>query len=340
MATIGMAEGFLRSGFAHCCGSQNHDPTRESSGDFCWATPRFQQILITMKILITGRRGLLARALIAQRPAGVEVSLLGRELLDLTELGTISSSLEKERPEAVINTAAYNLVDRCEIERDLSWAVNSTGPGELAAQCASRGIALIHYGSDYVFNGEKGIPYLENDLPSPLNHYGTGKLAGEQAVLAASPKHLVLRTSWLFGSNPEIPKTFVHTIAKLAKTQLQIKAAQDQFSVPTSADDLARWTYLLVQKKATGLLHAVNDEPVSRHDWTVAILEELRRAGLRILTNAVIPVPGATFNSAINRPDYSVLNNTAMARLLGEKPGSWRVALGNLIRTHAAEFGI
>jgi dTDP-4-dehydrorhamnose reductase len=283
------------------------------------------------RILVTGGNGLLAHALKEIAPRDFEFSFLGHTDFDLTRPDVMSQRLAELRPDAIINTAAYNLVDRCEIERDLSWAVNATGPQQLAELCASTGVRLVHYGTDYVFDGKKKSPYLESDAPNPLNHYAAGKLAGEQAVLRTSPRHLVLRTSWVFGWHPTQTKTFVHTVMKAAREGRALKSTTDQISVPTFATDLAQWTLGLIRLGANGLVHAVNDEGVSRFDWTQIILDEAVRAGLLAEAPPVEPVTTAFFNSTMRRPDYTVLSNDELSRLLDGKPGSWRPGLRKML---------
>jgi dTDP-4-dehydrorhamnose reductase len=283
------------------------------------------------RILITGGDGLLAHALGEIAPRDFELSLLGHADFDLTAPGVMARRLAQFRPGIVINTAAYNRVDHCEIERELSWAVNATGPQQLAELCARDGVRLVHYGTDYVFDGGKKSPYLENDTPNPLNHYAAGKLAGEQAVLRASPRHLVLRTSWVFGWHPTQTKTFVHTVLRAAREGRELKATTDQVSVPTFAPNLAQWTLELVHRGASGLIHAVNDEGVSRHDWTLTILEEAVQAGLIPHALPVEKVTTAFFNSAMRRPTYTIMNNEKLTGLLGYRPGSWRTGLRKML---------
>ncbi|HUA38935.1 MAG TPA: dTDP-4-dehydrorhamnose reductase [Candidatus Sulfopaludibacter sp.] len=283
------------------------------------------------KILVTGGNGLLAHALHELRSADCQLNFLSRSDFDLTAPARMEQQLDKTAPDVVINTAAYNLVDHCEIERELSWAVNATGPQQLAELCAHADIRLVHYGTDYVFDGEKKSPYLETDAPNPLNHYAAGKLAGEQAVLSASPIHLVLRTSWIFGGHPTQTKTFVHTVLRAARAGRELKATTDQVSVPTYAPDLAQWTLELVRRGANGLVHAVNDEGASRHDWTLAILEEAVQAGLIPQAPPVEKVTTAFFNSTMRRPAYTAMNNEKLAELLGRQPGSWRPGLRKML---------
>jgi dTDP-4-dehydrorhamnose reductase len=261
------------------------------------------------KILVTGGDGLLAHQLKQIAPGDFEFHFLGRAEFDLLNPDLMAQRLSELQPQIVINTAAYNLVDRCETERELSWAVNATAPQQLAELCAGKKIRLVHYGTDYVFDGAKKSPYLETDTPNPLNHYAAGKFAGEQAVLRASPKNLALRTSWVFDWHPTQTKTFVHTVLKAAREGRTLKSTTDQVSVPTFASDLAQWTLELLRQNAGGLFHAVNDEGVSRFDWTKIILEEAVAAKLISTAPPVEPVLSSFFNSTMRRPDYTVMSN-------------------------------
>jgi dTDP-4-dehydrorhamnose reductase len=283
------------------------------------------------RILVTGGNGLLAHQLKAIAPRDFEFSFLGHAEFDLTSPGQMAQQLAALKPQIVINTAAYNLVDRCETERDLSWLVNATAPETLAALCARESIPLVHYGTDYVFDGAKKSPYAETDAANPLNHYAAGKFAGEQAVLRASPKNLVLRTSWVFDWHPVQTKTFVHTIVKAACESRALKSTTDQCSVPTYASDLAQWTLDLLGQNVGGLFHAVNDEGVSRFDWAKIILEEAVRAKLISTAPPVEPVLSSLFSSTMRRPDYTVMSNVKLSRQLGHSLGSWRAGLRKML---------
>jgi dTDP-4-dehydrorhamnose reductase len=283
------------------------------------------------RILVTGGNGLLAYQLKKLAPTDRELVFVGHGEFELTNPGQMAQRLAEVRPQVVINTAAYNLVDRCEVERDLSWAVNATAPGRLADLCAEQNIRLVHYSTDYVFDGAKKAPYVETDPTNALNHYAAGKLAGEQAVLRSSPAHLVLRTSWVFDWHPTQTKTFIHTILKSARDGRPMKSATDQASVPTFASDLAQWTLELVHSGASGLFHAVNDEGLSRFDWARSILEEAHRAGLIATQPPLEPVLGSFFNSTMRRPDYTIMSNAKLAHHLGRRPGSWRPGLRKML---------
>jgi dTDP-4-dehydrorhamnose reductase len=284
-----------------------------------------------IKILVTGGNGLLAHALRQLQPADSDLHCLSHSDFDLAAPVRMQRQLGRIAPDVVINTAAYNQVDRCEIERELSWSVNAVGPQQLAELCAHASIRLVHYSTDYVFDGEKKSPYLETDAPNPLNHYAAGKLAGEQAVLRTSAKHLVLRTSWVFGWHPTQKKSFVHTMLRMAQEGRELKATTDQASVPTFAPDLAQWTLDLVRRGANGLIHAVNDEGVSRHAWTLAILAEAVRVGLIPQAAPVEEVTSASFNSTMRRPAYTVMSNEKLAKLLDRQAGSWRPGLRKML---------
>jgi dTDP-4-dehydrorhamnose reductase len=283
------------------------------------------------KILITGSNGLLAHQFKTLAPRDFKFFFLGHTEFDLAKPDVMAQQLAKFQPDVVINTAAYNLVDRCETERELSWSVNATGPELLATLCAHDGIRLVHYGTDYVFDGAKKSPYAETDVANPLNHYAAGKFAGEQSVLRASSQNLVLRTSWVFDWHPTQTKTFVHTVLKTAREGKPLKATTDQVSVPTFATDLAQWTLDLVRRNAGGLFHAVNEEGVSRFEWAKIILEEAVCAKLIFTAPPVEPVLSSFFNSTMRRPDYTVMSNDKLSRLLGHPLGSWRVGLQKML---------
>jgi dTDP-4-dehydrorhamnose reductase len=281
-----------------------------------------------LKVLVTGSDGLLAHHL---RPVlsacGWDAVFCRHAAFDLTDAAQMSAELAQVRPAAVINTAAYNAVDRCETDRDRSWAVNAAGPAILAALCAQRGIRLVHYGTDYVFDGARHTPYAEEDAAHPLNHYGAGKLAGEQAVLRAAGANLVLRTSWLFGWQPGPRRSFVDTVLAHARAARPLRGATDQVAVPTFAGDLAAWTLALLDRGATGLFHAVNDGGLSRLAWMQTILEEAAQVALLPAVPPVEPVLGAAFGTAMHRPAYSVLDSAKLRAYLGHPPASWREGL-------------
>lgn len=288
------------------------------------------------RILVTGGDGLLANALRGLSSAENDMLFVSRVDFDLTAVDQMQLKLEAFRPEVVINTAAYNLVERCAQERDLSWEINALGPGMLAKLCTAKGIRLIHYSTDYVFDGpEKSSAYAEADAPNPVNHYGAGKLGGEMAVLAASPEHVVMRTSWVFGSHPTQTKSYVHSVLRAARTGSDLQATTDQISVPTYSEDLARWTLALIRHRGRGVFHAVNDEGLSRFDWTRVILEEAKQLTMVPAAVSVEPVTSDFFKSTVKRPHTSILANSKLTELLRHPLGSWRAGLRKMLAREA-----
>jgi dTDP-4-dehydrorhamnose reductase len=290
---------------------------------------------MALKILVTGGEGLLAHALRKSASADDHLIFLPHKNFDLASPAQMREVLNALGPQIVINTAAYNLVEQCEQERRLSWIANASGPETLARLCADNDVRLVHYSTDYVFDGGKKSPYTEADPPNPLNHYGAGKLAGERSTLAASARHLVLRTSWLFGIHPTQTKSYVHAVLRGINSGNRLKATTDQFAAPTFAGDLAHWTLELAHRGAAGLFHAVNDEPVSRYHWTEIILEEAKLAGLVGKPPPVEPVTTAHFKSPMQRPGYSALSNQKLAGFLGKAAGSWRRGLQIMLAQEA-----
>lgn len=191
-----------------------------------------------MKIAVTGREGQVVSCLIekAAGVAGVEIVTLSRPELDLARPETIAPAIEAARPDIVVSAAAYTAVDKAEDEPDLAFAVNGTGAGKIAEAAARLAIPVIHLSTDYVFDGTADRPYVETDTTAPKSVYGASKLAGEQAMAAANPRHLILRTAWVysaFGNN------FVKTMLRLAQTRDEIGVVSDQWGNPTSAHYIA-----------------------------------------------------------------------------------------------------
>ncbi|MEW6629955.1 MAG: dTDP-4-dehydrorhamnose reductase [Pseudomonadota bacterium] len=191
-----------------------------------------------MRIAVTGREGQVAASLIevARGHGGVDIVPVGRPALDLARPDTIFTALEAARPDIVVSAAAYTAVDQAEDEKDLAFAVNATGAGKVAEAAARLGVPVIHLSTDYVFDGAKDGAYVETDQTAPLGVYGASKLAGEQAVVAANPRHLILRTAWVYSP---FGRNFVKTMLRLAGEREEVSVVADQWGSPTSALDLA-----------------------------------------------------------------------------------------------------
>lgn len=191
-----------------------------------------------MRLAVTGREGQVAASLIeaARGCADVEVVCVGRPTLDLARPETVFAALEAARPDLVVSAAAYTNVDQAEDEKELAFAVNAAGAGKVAEAAARLGVPVIHLSTDYVFDGAKDGAYVETDQTAPLGVYGASKLAGEQAVAAANPRHLILRTAWVYSP---YGRNFVRTMLRLAGERDEISVVADQWGNPTSAHDIA-----------------------------------------------------------------------------------------------------
>ncbi|WP_095091971.1 dTDP-4-dehydrorhamnose reductase [Mesorhizobium sophorae] len=191
-----------------------------------------------MRLVVTGREGQVALSLLeaGQRHAGVEVIAIGRPELDLAKPDTVIDIIAAAEPDIVVSAAAYTAVDQAEDEPDLAFAVNAVGAGKVAEAAAQLGIPVIHLSTDYVFDGSASGAYVETDATAPRSVYGASKLAGEQAVAAANPRHLILRTAWVYSP---FGKNFVKTMLRLAADRDEISVVADQWGNPTSALDIA-----------------------------------------------------------------------------------------------------
>ncbi len=276
-------------------------------------------------ILVTGAAGLLGRALVAE--LGARALGRTRAELDITDGVAVARVLDEARPRAVLNAAAYTAVDAAESQPERARAANHDGPAALAAACAARGIPLVHVSTDYVFDGGKRMPYVEEDPPAPLGVYGATKAAGEAAVVAAGG--LVVRTSWIFGAGGG---SFFGTVLRLARERPRMEIVADQLSCPTYAPDLAAALVRVVELGLPpGHLHLCGSPPTTRHGFATLVVEEAARAGVAPRV-PVLPVPAERFPAAAQRPSMSVLDTTR-ARALGIVPTPWldgvRAVLGS-----------
>src|SRR5262245_14707161 len=197
-----------------------------------------------MRILITGGRGMLASDLVRELEPAHRVTALGHRELDVADGAACSAVVRDVRPEVVINAAALTNVDACETAEAEAFSVNGQGAGNLASACAALGATLVHYSTDYVFDGTKPAPYIEEDPPKPRGVYARSKLLGEQLVQERAPEHLVLRISWVFGARG---RNFIRTIVGAARAQPRLRVVDDQHGSPSYTRDLAAHTRLLVE---------------------------------------------------------------------------------------------
>jgi len=289
-----------------------------------------------MKILLTGKNGQVGWEL--QRtlaPLG-EVVAVDRQALDLTRPDAIRALIREVKPDLIVNPAAYTAVDKAESEPEIAMAVNGIAPGIMAEEAKKLGAAMIHYSTDYVFDGSKASPYTEEDTPCPINVYGRTKLAGEQAIQAADIPHLILRTSWVYGARG---KNFLLTILRLAGERDELKIVDDQIGAPTSSRMIAETTGQILAQcfspiphspllitQYSGLYHLTATGQTSWHGFTAAILENRAR-----LTGAasprLSPIPTSAYPLPASRPQYSVMSNGKLQRAFGVAIPDWHNGL-------------
>ena len=274
-----------------------------------------------MKVALLGCRGMLGSDLAATAPAGHDVVPLGLEELDVTDRDAVLRMLHRERPDWVVNATAYTAVDRAESERELAFAVNGEAVAALGRACAASGAAVVHYGTDYVFDGDGARPWREDDPTAPLNAYGESKLAGERGLLESGARALVLRTQWLYGVHG---RSFPRTMWERARAGSATRVVADQWGSPTSTVDLARATWRLVAAGATGLFHATNAGAATWHDVAARVFAAAGRPEL------LSPCATADYPTPARRPRYSVLDG-ARLRAAGVTMRPWEAALDEFI---------
>lgn len=253
-----------------------------------------------MKILITGAQGMLGKDLEEVLKERHQLVLTGRETLDITDYEQCRNVISCERPNLIINSAAYTMVDKCEEEIDLAYKVNALGPKNLAMICSELNIPLVHISTDYVFDGTKSSSYLENDIKNPLNIYGKSKSLGEDYIMSSTDKYYIVRTSWLFGENGN---NFIKTMLKLGKTRDRLTVVNDQFGSPTYTKDLAQAIAKLIDEPKYGIYHITNSEFTNWYEYAKYIFT-LARYNVNVQ-----PISSEEFNRPAPRPKNSILEN-------------------------------
>jgi len=280
------------------------------------------------RILLIGGSGMLGNALAERlRDTGRDFRAVSRRELDLERPESIPAALAKVDPETVINAAAFTDVNRAELaeHRREVFRVNRDGPGDLARACAAGNVRLVHVSTDYVFDGLKGAPYVEADSTAPVQVYGTSKLEGERAVLAACPEALVVRTSTLYGPGRPARPTYVDAIRAQALARPVLEVVEPPVASPTLAHDLARGILSLLDARASGVVHVVNRGSCSRLELARAVVE------LSGLSHRVEVVPRPASGGGPARPPFSALATDRFAALTGAHLRGWREALAEYL---------
>jgi len=284
-----------------------------------------------VRILLTGRNGQVGRELGRELQTLGEVVAHDHASLDLADSDQIVKTVRDAKPAIIVNAAAYTAVDKAESEQELARAVNTRAPGILAEEAARLGALLLHYSTDYVFDGNKPGAYTEQDKPAPLSVYGRTKLEGELAIQASGCRHLIFRTCWVYGPHG---KNFLLTMLRLAAEKNELRVVSDQFGTPTSSSAIATATVRVLTEHpdAGGLYHMSAAGQTSWYGFASAIL---RGAGL---STPVIPIPSSAYPTPAARPHNSVLDNAAFKQDFGFGLPNWEDGLSQcLLRIKAQQ---
>lgn len=293
-----------------------------------------------IRLALIGADGMLASAVRRLAPEEFNLILLDLPEFDLTDRGQVISTMMKILPDVIVNCAAYTNVDGCETNEETALRVNGRGPGYLGEAAKELGSILVHISTDYVFDGTKNSPYIEEDAPNPRSAYGRSKLLGEQAILQSGlEKFFIIRTSWLYGPGG---KNFVETIVRLAKEREELRIVADQVGSPTLTDDLARAIFNLLEVDASpsfaktsagepptpyGIYHFSDEGECSWYEFGEAIVAQLLKAGTPLKMKSILPIATDEYPLPATRPAYSVFSKEKYRRAAGATVPHWRESL-------------
>jgi dTDP-4-dehydrorhamnose reductase len=300
------------------------------------------------RILLTGKNGQVGEDLHRTLPRVGEVVAFDRRQLDLSKPADVRRTIQEVRPHLIVNAAAYTAVDQAESDESMATAVNADAPALMAMEAKKLGAALVHYSTDYVFDGLKNSPYQEDDCPNPVSVYGKTKLAGEQAILETGVPHFIFRTSWVYATRG---RNFLLTILRLASQREELRVVRDQIGSPTWSREIARATTLVLERLfsgregevtldgVSGIYHMSASGTTSWYEFATAILEEALQAppnlqwfaaatnGRPLAAHHILPITTSEYPTPARRPPYSVLSNSRLTGAFGVQLLNWRAAL-------------
>jgi dTDP-4-dehydrorhamnose reductase len=309
------------------------------------------------RILLIGRNGQVGTELALLLPQLGELVALTRQELDLTKPNDIRRTIQEVRPQMIVNAAAYTAVDQAESDEATARAVNEQAPAVMAEEAKKIGAALVHYSTDYVFDGGKKSPYEETDTPNPINVYGKTKLGGERAIQESGALHLIFRTEWVYATQGG---NFLLTILRLATQKRELRIVADQIGSPTTSREIAAATVKAISQlmdregvlslaTSGGIYHMTAEGETSWYEFTKAILEEASPEtehlswvngatnGMPLLVKQVLPITTAEYTTAARRPAYSVLSTRCLHDRFGIRLPSWRAQLRSLFIQDSSE---
>ena len=276
---------------------------------------------MNLRTVLFGSRGMIGSAL-AKQFSGLTFSSYSHRELDITDYAAIEKIFLRSKPQLVLNAAAFTRVDDCEKFRETAFLVNAQAPGHIATLCKKHDAFLVHFSTDYVFDGSGDRPYREDHPTNPINYYGTTKWEADKKIVSSGCSHLILRTSWIFGKNGD---NYVKKILKRAMAGAKLEAPVDQVGSPTYADDVANAVFRLLSVKAEGIFHFSNSAYCSRHEQAATILN------LYGLNNSVEAVKNDDLRVQAKRPSFSVLDLTRYTETTGHTPRSWQQSTAEYI---------
>lgn len=287
-----------------------------------------------MRFLVTGISGQIGKEA-ARRCADLgDVVASDRATLDLSQPSRLAAKLDALQPDVIINSAAYTAVDRAEDERELAFIVNAESPGVMATWAAERGVPFVQLSTDYVFDGSGERPWREDDPVAPLSAYGASKLAGEESVRAAGGPHLIVRTSWIYAARGA---NFLLTISRLARERQELRVVVDQVGAPTSAAFVAETLATIVRRNLAdlpsalaaggGVVHVAAAGQTSWHGFASAIVAGLRRRGVALAVQNLVPIPSKEYPTKAVRPLNSRLDLSRLRDTYGVSPEPWETLL-------------
>ena len=291
------------------------------------------------QILLTGITGQLGQELEQTLAPLGKVSGFSHQTLDLTQPDKIRQVIQEVKPDFIVNSAAYTAVDKAETETELANSINGTAPTIMAEEAQRLGATLIHVSTDYVFDGQKNTPYLEEDTPNPINAYGYSKLLGEEGIQKTGDRYLILRTAWVYGSYGK--GNFVKTMLRLGAEREELRVVVDQLGTPSWTGDIAQAMLGLLTQLAreqsdnshlTGIYHFTNSGAISWYDFAVAIFEEAKQLGFPLKVERVVPITTAEYPTPAKRPAYSVLSGKKISAVLGSHSPHWRSGLRQMLK--------
>lgn len=296
-----------------------------------------------LSVLLIGANGQVGQELrkaLGTKSAFGEVTAVGRESLDLTDLDAIAQQINALQPDLILNAAAYTAVDKAESEPELAHRINAEAPKTMAESAVKCGAALVHISTDYVFPGTDGSPRVETDATGPLSVYGKSKLTGEEAIRAVLDDHIILRTAWVYGTQGK--GNFCKTMLRLAKDRDTLGIVADQVGSPTWAKDIADAicalsTQVKENSALAGTYHFTNSGVASWYDFAIAIFEEARHLGIPLQIETVNPLTTADYPTPAQRPPYSVLSCQKISQTLGSPPPHWRNSLRDMLAEYAQQ---